>query len=54
VLSGVLLSPTVAFQLEPALIAGCLAAAVTVTVVAAFVPALRAAGLRIVEALHYE
>jgi putative ABC transport system permease protein len=53
-LSHLLLSHTVAFRVEFGLVAGCLATAVTLTLLAALLPARRAARLRVVQALQYE
>lgn len=54
VLSNVLLAHKVAFQIDFVLIAGCVAAALAITLLAALVPARRAARLPVVQALQVE
>jgi putative ABC transport system permease protein len=49
-----LLGQAVAFRINAGLIGGCLGVATVITVIAALVPAERAARLRIVQALQYE
>lgn len=53
-LSNALLAHPVAFQIDVVLIAGCLAAALAITLLAALVPAHRAARLQVVQALQVE
>jgi putative ABC transport system permease protein len=53
-LSHILLGHAVAFRIEIGLVAGCLAAAMVITVLAALLPARRAARLQVVQALQYE
>ena len=53
-LSHLMLAHTVGFQVDAPLIAACLAAAVTIVLVAALFPARRASRLQIVRALQYE
>src|SRR5262249_29452402 len=49
-----LIGHVMAFRLSPPFIAGCVALAVVVAVLAAVLPARRAARLQIIQALHYE
>jgi putative ABC transport system permease protein len=54
VVSHSLLAHAVAFRIDTALVAGCVAATMVTTVLAAIVPARRAARLEIIQALQYE
>jgi len=53
-LSHDVLSHAVAFRVDFAFVAGCLAVATAVTLLAALLPARRAARLQVVQALQYE
>jgi putative ABC transport system permease protein len=54
VVSHSLLAHAVPFRIDMALVAGCLASTMVTTVIAALLPARRAARLKIVQALQYE
>jgi putative ABC transport system permease protein len=53
-LSDALLAHAVAFRIDPGLLGGCLGAGIAITLLAALLPARRAARLQPVRALQYE